>query len=65
VNPVGQLAERMLEILVTHNAPVTRDDLACALGISSGDVWDLAQELQTQGQVTLDERDLSVAVLSS
>jgi biotin operon repressor len=57
----GKLSERMLEILVTHNEPVTRDDLACALGVSSVDVWDLATKLQTLGLVALDERDLSVA----
>jgi DNA-binding IclR family transcriptional regulator len=51
----------MLEILVTHNEPVTRDDLACALGISSAEVWDLAGKLQTVGQVELDEHDQSVA----
>src|SRR5216683_1464173 len=34
----GALAVRAIEVLVTHNEPVSRDDLACAPGISGARV---------------------------
>jgi biotin operon repressor len=58
--PLGDRATRLIEILVTHNEAVSRDDLACALGMSADEVWALAQALQAHGEVTLDEADQSV-----
>jgi hypothetical protein len=49
------LAERALEVLVTHNEAVSRDDLACALGVSGARAWEVANTLQSRGQAVLDE----------
>lgn len=49
------LAERALEVLVTHNEAVTCDDLACALGVSEAYAWEIANTLQARGLVTVDE----------
>lgn len=61
-NPEGQsdpalvlLASRAVEVLVTHNEPVSYDDLACALGVSSGRVGEIANVLQRIAYVVLDE----------
>jgi hypothetical protein len=35
------LAERALEVLVTHNEAVSCDDLACALGVSAAHAWEI------------------------
>jgi hypothetical protein len=56
----GVLAERALEVLITHNEPVKRDDLACALGVTGARVWDIASRLRALGYVTLDERYATV-----
>jgi biotin operon repressor len=46
-------AVRFIEILLTHNEPVSCDDLACALGVRRTDVQALAIRLQTQGYVVV------------
>jgi DNA-binding IclR family transcriptional regulator len=56
----GLLAERAIEVLVTHNEPVTCEDLACALGVTDARVWGLASRLRTLGYATLDERNATV-----
>ena len=33
----GLLATRTIEVLVTHNEPVSCDDLACALGVADAE----------------------------
>jgi biotin operon repressor len=45
---------------VTHNEPVSRDDLACALGISGAHAWAIANALQTLGYAQLDDRQGAV-----
>jgi hypothetical protein len=52
---IGRLAARAVEILVTHNEPVDREDLACALGVSEQRAWAVAQKLHTLGYATLDQ----------
>jgi DNA-binding IclR family transcriptional regulator len=54
------LAARAIEVLVTHNEPVTFTDLACALGVTDAQVWGIATRLRTLGYVTLDERQAAV-----
>jgi biotin operon repressor len=49
------LAERALEVLVTHNEAVSRADLACALGVSSELAWEVAARLRTLGRAVVDE----------
>lgn len=49
------LAERALEVLVTHNEAVSCDDLACALGVSKANAWEIASTLQSHGYATVDE----------
>jgi DNA-binding IclR family transcriptional regulator len=49
------LAERALEVLVTHNEAVACDDLACALGVSEGRAWEIANTLRSRGYATVDE----------
>jgi DNA-binding IclR family transcriptional regulator len=49
------LAERALEVLVTHNEAVSSDDLACALGVSEGHAWEIANTLLARGYATVDE----------
>ncbi len=56
----GQLAERALEVLVTHNEPVSLDDLACALGIADARVRAIATRLRTLGYATVDENTATV-----
>jgi len=55
------LAERALEVLLTHNEPVARDDLACALGVTGARAWGVASRLQVLGYVTLDAPNATVA----
>jgi DNA-binding IclR family transcriptional regulator len=50
------LAERALEVLVTHNEAVSCGDLACALGVSEADAWQIATTLQSRGHAAVDER---------
>jgi len=52
---------RLIEILLTHNEPVLREDLACALGISHGEVQALAIKLQTLGYAVVDDANGTVA----
>jgi Mn-dependent DtxR family transcriptional regulator len=52
---------RLIEVLLTHNEPVLRGDLACALGISQSDVQALAIKLQTLGYAVVDEAHDTVA----
>ena len=49
------LVERALEVLITHNEAVSRDDLACALGVSADQAWEIATQLQSLGHADLDE----------
>jgi hypothetical protein len=56
----GLLAERAIEVLVTHNEPVTCNDLACALGVTDARVWAIATRLRTLGYATLDERTATI-----
>ncbi len=56
----GLLAERAIEVLVTHNEPVTRYDLACALGVTDAHAWGIATGLRTLGYATLDESNATV-----
>ena len=57
---VSPLAERALEVLVTHNEAVSRDDLACALGVSPERAWEIAGRLRTLGRAVLDESAATV-----
>ena len=57
------LAERALEVLVTHNEAVSRDDLACALGVSGAEAWEIAANLQSLGRATLDEKGATVTAV--
>jgi Mn-dependent DtxR family transcriptional regulator len=52
----GLLAARAIEVLVTHNEAVSREDLACALGVSTARVWDIAIKLRDIGYVEMDDR---------
>jgi Mn-dependent DtxR family transcriptional regulator len=52
---------RLIEVLLTHNEPVLRGDLACALGISHGEVQELANKLQTLGYAVVDDANDTVA----
>jgi DNA-binding IclR family transcriptional regulator len=45
---------RLIEILLTHNEPVTCEDLACALGMRRAGVRALAIGLETQGYAVVD-----------
>src|SRR5438445_13824114 len=56
------LAERALEVLVTHNEAVSCDDLACALGVSSAHAWEIANTLQSRGFAIVDQSDRTAAV---
>ena len=56
---------RVIEVLLTHNEPVSCDDLACALRISRGGVQELAIRLQTLGYVVVDENNDTVAATSA
>lgn len=47
------LAERALEVLVTHNEAVSCDDLACALGVSRATAWEIASTLESRGYATV------------
>ncbi len=57
------LAERALEVLLTHNEPVSFDDLACALGVSAAHAREIADTLQAHGQATLNEDARMVAAI--
>jgi len=52
---------RLIEILLTHNEPVLREDLACALGISDGEIQELAIKTQTLGYALVDDANDTVA----
>jgi biotin operon repressor len=52
---------RLIEVLLMHNEPVVREDLACALGISDGEVQALAIKLQTLGFAVVDDANDTVA----
>jgi hypothetical protein len=56
----GLLATRAIEVLVTHNEPVSCDDLACALGVADAEAWTVATRLRALGYVTLDERHATI-----
>src|SRR5947208_1228197 len=59
---LGALAERALEVRVTHNEAVSCDDLACALGVSSAHAWEIANTLQSRGYAIVDQSDRTAAV---
>ena len=52
---------RLVEILLTHNEPVSCEDLACALSMRRADVHALAVRLQTQGYAVVDTDNDTVA----
>jgi GNAT superfamily N-acetyltransferase/biotin operon repressor len=56
------LAERALEVLVTHNEAVSCDDLACALGVSSVHAWEIANTLKSRGYAIVDDSNRTAAV---
>ncbi len=60
---IDPLAERALEVLVTHNEAVSREDLACALGVSGARAWEIARSLQSLGQAALDEDRATVTAI--
>ncbi len=45
---------RLIEVLLTHNEPVSCEDLACALRLQRADVEALAIGLQVQGLAVID-----------
>jgi DNA-binding IclR family transcriptional regulator len=52
---VGSAREmRLIEVLLTHNEPVSCEDLACALGLPRSDVRVLALGLQARGCTVVD-----------
>ena len=52
---------RLIEILITHNEPILRVDLGCALGITQAGVEELALRLQTLGYAVVDQDNGTVA----
>lgn len=54
---LAPLAERAIEVLITHNEAVSCDDLACALGVSDAHAWQIAISLQSLGYAVLDEQN--------
>ena len=52
---------RLIEVLVTHNEPVSCVDLACALRMTRGGVQELAIRLQTLGYAVVDHDSDTVA----
>jgi len=56
----GLLAARAIEVLVTHNEAVSREDLACALGVSTMHGWDVAIKLSKLGYAEIDDRAATV-----
>ena len=52
---------RLIEILLTHNEPVSCEDLACALGMRRSGVQVLASSLQAQGYAVVDTDNDTVA----
>jgi len=63
--PLEPLAERALEVLITHNEAVLRDDLACALGVSADQAWEIAAKLQSLGHADLDEEAATATAIAS
>jgi hypothetical protein len=59
------LAERALEVLITHNEAVLRDDLACALGVSVDQAWEIATKLQSLGHAELDVEAATATAIAS
>ncbi len=59
------LAERALEVLITHNEAVSRDDLACALGVSADRAWEIVTNLQSLGHAALDEEAATATTTTS
>lgn len=52
---------RLIEVLITHNGPVSCADLACALGMTRAGVQQLAIKLQTLGYAVVDDDTDTVA----
>jgi biotin operon repressor len=52
---------RLIEVLITHNEPVSCADLACALGMTRAGVQELAIKLQTLGYAVVDDNTDTVA----
>ena len=52
---------RLIEVLITHNEPVSAVDLACALGMTRSEVQELAARLQTLGYAVVDDDNETVA----
>jgi DNA-binding IclR family transcriptional regulator len=52
---------RLLEVLITHNEPVSYEDLACALGIRPAGVQELVSRLGTQGYAVVDDDNETAA----
>ena len=44
---------RLIEVLITHNEPVSGVDLACALGMTRPGVEELANRLQALGYTVI------------
>jgi Mn-dependent DtxR family transcriptional regulator len=44
---------RLIEVLITHNEPVSSVDLACALGMTRPGVEELANRLQALGYTVI------------
>jgi biotin operon repressor len=61
---LAPLAERAIEVLITHNEAVSRDDLACALGLSGARVWEIALRLQSLGYAVVDEQNALITATS-
>jgi hypothetical protein len=59
------LAERALEVLITHNEAVSRDDLACALRVSTDQAWEIATKLQSLGHAELNEEAATATAIST
>ena len=55
---------RLIEILITHNEPVSSEDLACALDMTRAGVQALAIRLQALGYPTVDNANDTVAATS-
>jgi NCAIR mutase (PurE)-related protein len=52
---------RLIEVLVTHNEPVLRADLACALGVTDAGINELATRLQALGYAVVNHDNNTVA----
>ena len=56
---------RLIEVLITHNEPVSDVDLACALGMTRPGVEELAIRLQELGYAVIDDHNGTVAATAA